>query len=65
MKPLEVIKTCPNYKHWMEHWIAYDPETEEYIGYTPDEEESCRETSPSDFLLKFLAAAIEWGEHNE
>jgi len=64
MKPLEVLKTCPKWRHWMEHWVSYDYETEEYVGSCPDHEEICRDCGPTDFLNKFEEASIAWERDN-
>lgn len=64
MNHIEVLKTCPKWRHWMENWVSYDPEAEEYVGSCPDQDEICRDTSPTDFLNKFEEASIAWEKDN-
>lgn len=61
-RELEVLKTCPDWREWMNNWVSFDHESEQYVGFAPDQDEICRDCGPTDFLKKFETASRVWEE---
>ena len=64
-REMQVIKTCPKWREWMSNWITFDPEGEQYVGWSPDQYEICRDAGPTDFLKVFEEARIEWEKEQD
>lgn len=59
---LHALTKLRSWEEWQINWVVWDEADQCYVGFSPDEDELCRELDPSKFLQLFREASIEWEE---